>query len=62
MHKPLTRASRNLALDALSSEDRAFVLGYLAGSVPDAVDLALHALSRTLTMSSMDDPWNVVDQ
>ncbi len=36
------------ALGALRHEDRCFMLGYLAVSVPDAVDLALAALSSTL--------------
>jgi hypothetical protein len=60
MHTPLTKASRRLAIDALSREDRAFVLGYLASSVPGAVDLALHALARTRAEELFDTSsgWN----
>jgi hypothetical protein len=46
------RDARFRVLDAMTHQDKCFVLGYLASSVPDAFDLAIAALAGTLLRDS----------
>ncbi len=51
-----TKEMRWAAMNAITDEDRCFVLGYLAISVPGAVDFALAALASTLVAGATAQP------
>jgi hypothetical protein len=62
MHKPLTSEQMHTWLNTLNGEDTRFVLGYLIGSVPGAVEIALQAHAGERSRQSLEDPWNVPEQ